>query len=362
MATLHPISVLLAALWIFQTPVVVLAQSKTGEAIDRFEQFDKNQDGRIDPKELPRPTLFRLLDRDQDGLLTPEEAQRFNGASTTRSRAARAPDGFHGHLHRDMRYASAEGVNPTSLSLDIYQPREVEQAPVMIYVHGGGWSKGDKQAVGEKPAYFESKGWLMVSVNYRLLPAGRHPVNVQDLAQAITWVEQHIADYGGDPDQIYLMGHSAGAHLVSLVATDERRLAQAGTELSVLRGVISLDTNAYDLPVLLKERGAELYKEVFGETETTLKDASPLHHVKTGTEIPPFVICFSRGMAAFKDPMRSRQALAFAESLKKAGIPATVVDGSDRNHGEINAWFGRNGDPVTQKAMDFLSSQRKSIP
>lgn len=114
----------------------------------------------------------------------------------------------------------------------------------MIFVHGGGWRRGDKSAVVRKAAFFTGDGWLFVSVNYRLVPEGRHPTNVQDVANALAWVHNHSAEVGGDPDAICLMGHSAGAHLASLVATDERYLENAGHSLGILNGVIALDTQA----------------------------------------------------------------------------------------------------------------------
>lgn len=239
--------------------------------------------------------------------------------------------------------------------LDLYLPASPEKAPVMVYVHGGGWSKGDKKAVAAKPAFFRELGWIFASVNYRLLPEGRHPENANDVAAAIAWVHENIAPLGGDPDRIFVMGHSAGAHLAALVATDERPLQRAGKSLAILKGVIALDTNAYDMPGLLRETSGALYSYVFGSDPETLKDASPLHHVKAGKSIPPFLICYSRGIGSRPQAMRPVAAAAFRDALADVGVAAHVVDASDRNHGEINAWFGKAGDEkVTGKAKTFL--------
>jgi acetyl esterase/lipase len=193
------------------------------------------------------------------------------------------------------------------------------------------------------------------------LPEGRHPVNVQDVARALAWVHDQVGKYGGDPNKIFLMGHSAGAHLAALVATDSRPLQAAGKDLTLLKGVIPLDTNAYDLPALAGTDAKPFYSQIFGDEPEVLRDASPLHHVAADKGIPPMLICYSSGMGAVRNPQRSVQANAFARALRAAGVHAEVVDASDRNHGEINA---RLGDPrdekVTGKARKFLAGLLKS--
>lgn len=261
-----------------------------------------------------------------------------------------------GTIEKDLPY----GGHPLQ-KLDVYLPDSPAESPVMVYIHGGGWRRGDKAAVGVKPAFFKAKGWIFVSVNYRLLPEGQHPVNVNDVALALAKVHDSIAEKGGDPDKIFIMGHSAGAHLASLVATHPGALKGAGKSLSILKGVISLDTNAYDLPTLVGTAMKPFYDSVFGTNPETLKDASPQFHVAAGKGIPPFLICYSRGMGERAEPVRTAAAEAFRASLEKAGIPATVIGATDRNHGEINQWFGREEDvKVTGKAWEFLEPLAKA--
>ena len=148
----------------------------------------------------------------------------------------------------NITYAHIAGVDPNLLSLDVYYTDPTgAKRPVMIYVHGGGWIGGDKAHVGAKPEFFTQAGYVFVSVNYRLSPQAKFPAHVQDVASAILWAMKTIAQYGGDPNQIYLMGHSAGGQLVTLVATDEQYLKADGAGLSLIKGVISLDTAAYDI-------------------------------------------------------------------------------------------------------------------
>jgi acetyl esterase/lipase len=102
--------------------------------------------------------------------------------------------------------------------LDVYSPKGVKQAPVVVFVHGGEWARRDKSEVSYKPKFLNGNGIVFVSINYRLTPAVTHPAHVSDVASAVGWVRDHAADFGGDPNKVVLMGHSAGCHLVTLVA------------------------------------------------------------------------------------------------------------------------------------------------
>ena len=258
--------------------------------------------------------------------------------------------------HLDFAYGEHERNR-----LDLYQPVDANAAPVMVYIHGGGWKRGDKKAVGEKVTYFTSRGWLFVSINYRFVPEGTHPANVDDVAKALAWIHDHVAEYGGDQDQLFLMGHSAGAHLAALVATSEAPLRKSEKDRGILNGVISLDTNTYDIVRLMKTGSGAAYTGVFGKDPELWSDASPITHIAADQGIPPFLICYSRGMRKTANPARSAQANGFAEALRAAGVHAEVVDASDRNHGEINQWFGRADDKrVTGTAEKFLEGLLKS--
>jgi acetyl esterase/lipase len=247
-------------------------------------------------------------------------------------------------------------VNPRLLSLDVYAPAKATSAPVMIYFHGGGWKRGDKAAVGMKPAFFNKRGWIFVSANYRLIPDGRHPVNAEDVGAAAGWVHNHIASHGGDSSNIFLMGHSAGAHLVALVGTDERHLAKAGLSLADIRGVIALDSQGYNIPQTVRQSRSDIYRTAFTENITSQMDASPLHHVAPGKNIPPFLIPYSGGMTLLPSSrQRARAAEEFANALRNAGTPALVLDATDRNHMEINKRFGDPTDEkVTSASWRFL--------
>ena len=139
-----------------------------------------------------------------------------------------------------------------------------------MWVHGGGWVTGDKARLNAKRAWARAHGWTLVSVNYRLTdvddpPSRRiqYPTHNRDVGRAVNWVVDHIVPLGGDPDRIALVGHSAGAQIVSSVGTDERYLHRRAAELC---GVVSLDTEGYDVAARIRagDRGARLYRAVFG--------------------------------------------------------------------------------------------------
>ncbi|MCZ6726291.1 MAG: alpha/beta hydrolase, partial [Acidobacteria bacterium] len=240
--------------------------------------------------------------------------------------------------------------------LDVYTPAQqaddASARPVMVYVHGGGWVSGDKSRIGSKPDWLLEQGFLLVSVNYRLSPQARHPTHTRDLAAALAWVAAHIADYGGDPEAIFLMGHSSGGHLVSLVATDERFLAAHQLTPDLVKGVIAVDTNALDIEALVRSRPpaeTRLYRLTFGARPAGWRDASPSRHLAAGKPIPPFLL-----LVAGAGDSTHRQAVAFARLLRSTGHAGSVEVFPDQTHGSINLGLGRTDHAPTRAVERFL--------
>jgi arylformamidase len=284
----------------------------------------------------------------------------FFAAQTAPTEAAPAPPAP-AQVVRDVRYAETEGVDAKSQSLDIYLPGTPGPHPVMVMVHGGGWRLGDKANRAmwkDKAPHFNREGWVYISINYRLsngegLPP--HPAHVQDVAKALAWVHNNIKQHGGDPEQIYLMGHSSGAHLVALVSTDERRLAAEGKKLSIIQGTVCLDTAGYDIEKYLGEMdpgrtAAALYSNAFGTTREGWRDASPRHHVAKDKDIPPMLLVHTQGRTEV-----ARLSAEMVAALRMAGVPATAIHAADKNHAGINACIGQKGDPYTALIMQFLA-------
>jgi len=332
------------------------AQTAPG-ADARFQRFDKNNDGRISAGELGMPTVFPQADKNGDGFVTPDEfaaymeqRQRGRTVRTTQGRApvrAAAADDL--VVKRDIRYRETPGVEANLQSLDIYAPKDAKNLPVMIYIHGGGWQRGDKTAVGSKPAYFCSRGWVFVSLNYRLVPAVDLITQLQDSADAIAWVHTHIADHGGDPQRLHLMGHSAGAHHVAILATNERFLKAAGKDLSFLKSVVELDTQALDVPRMMEGSTNAVYVQAFGKDERLWREVSPLHHVAKGKGIPAFFL-----VVADNREQKLQQAAAFQKALQAAGVRCQFVEAPQHDHGSLNRAIGEPGDKVTAAMEQFL--------
>jgi acetyl esterase/lipase len=175
------------------------------------------------------------------------------------------------------------------------------------------------------------------------------PNHNEDVAAAVAWVVDHVAGYGGDPDRIAVLGHSAGAQIVASVATDDRYLATHGLGLDALRCAGSLDTEGYDVAAIPAAR-TPTYRAAFGDDPAVWSDASPLIHVAPGSGIPRFLVV-ERGT-----PRRRRSAGAFAARLRAAGVPTTVVDAGALSHAQVNSEIGRSGDAViTPPLADFLA-------
>ena len=349
---------------------------------NRFEQFDQNGDGKVTPDEFRFDRLFRRLDRNRDGAITPDELPaQFRDSSPTQTKMKVPPEPKHSKF-LDIQYQSIEGVAPKLLSLDIYTPvssgseasrgqgksvagagakdsslgekHSVQKRPVLIMIHGGAWRMGDKQnqqVVRNKMRYFVGRGYVFVSINYRLSSRGKtktvkFPAHAEDCAAATAWVHNHISKYGGDPDQLHLMGHSAGAHLAGLLGTHEKLLKQHGKPLSILKSNVLLDTAAIDIPGYLEtanSRAKALYTGVFGETDEDLKAASPMTYVQSGKNMPPTLL-FYGGKRMRLDYFADR----FAKAMTSAGAPSRAIDTVDLTHREINEQIGMLGEPMTQ--------------
>src|SRR5438552_11723798 len=136
--------------------------------------------------------------------------------------------------------------------LDVYSPQHAKNLPVVFWIHGGGWQTGDKTSVQLKPKVFVDKGFVFVSTNYRLLPSVDMATIVRDVAKSIRWVHEHIAEHGGDPKRLFVMGHSAGAQLAALICTDDRYLKAEGLSLAITKGCVPVDGDTYDVPAIIE--------------------------------------------------------------------------------------------------------------
>lgn len=252
-------------------------------------------------------------------------------------------------VHRDLFYAEAKDKLQ---SLDVYSPPEGKDHPVIVWIHGGGWSKGDKASLQQKPQAFVDKGFVLVSVNYRLVPAVTVKDIMADLAKSVRWVRDHAAEHRGDPSSLIIMGHSAGAHLAALLCTDDRYLKAAGVPMTSLKGCVPLDVSAYDIPKRIHDVDdgiSKTFKTVFGADDAAQRESSPVHHIAKDKHIPPFLLLH----VASRDDTKA-QAHWFTEKLHASSIAARVVAAEGKTHGTISSDLGGADDPPTLELWKFL--------
>jgi CubicO group peptidase (beta-lactamase class C family)/poly(3-hydroxybutyrate) depolymerase len=244
--------------------------------------------------------------------------------------------------------------------LDVYSPPDAKNLPVIFWIHGGGWQAGDKSDVQLKPKAFTDKGFVFVSTNYRLLPGVDMATIVRDVASSVRWVHDHVAEYGGDPKRLWVMGHSAGAQLAALICTDDRYLKAEGLSLAIVKGCVPVDGDTFDVPAIIETAETRWrvhglppakfgHREKFGNDPAKHRDFSAVTHVAKDKGIPPFLILHIGG-----NPDTVAQAQRLANVLKGAGLPATVFSAREATHATINADLGKPDDPATKALFEFL--------
>uniref|UniRef100_A0A7C2NXP1 Alpha/beta hydrolase n=1 Tax=Schlesneria paludicola TaxID=360056 RepID=A0A7C2NXP1_9PLAN len=244
--------------------------------------------------------------------------------------------------------------------LDVYAPADGQHRPVVFWIHGGGWQAGDKSSVQLKPQAFVDRGFVFVSTNYRLLPNVEMEDIIRDIAKSIRWVHDHIAEYGGNPRQMLVMGHSAGAQLAALICTDDRYLRAEGLSLEIIKGCVPVDGDTYDVPAIIETAETRRrvhgqpqakfgHREKFGNDPAKHRDYSAVTHVASGKGIPPFLILY-----VADHPDNAAQAQRLGTVLKDAGLAATVFGARETNHTRINENLGVPDDPSTQQLFDFV--------
>jgi len=247
-------------------------------------------------------------------------------------------------------------------TLDVYVPDNSsdENLPVMFWIHGGGWQQGNKDDIGLKAKALTDRGFVFVSTNYRLLPEVKMDVLIRDVASSLGWVHKNINQHGGDPQRIFVGGHSAGAQLAALICIDDRYLKEEGVSFDVLKGCVPVDGDTYDIPKIIStaEHRQTLYggkmftfghRQKFGNDPEKHVDFSTVTHVAEGKGIPPFLILYFPG-----NPDTRAQAARLETVLKAAKIPARSFGKRDSNHSGLNNDLGKPSDPATVELYKFL--------
>jgi acetyl esterase/lipase len=200
--------------------------------------------------------------------------------------------------------------------------------------------------VGAKAVRWLGRGFVFVSVNYRFVPDVDVVAQADDVARALATVQAHARRWGGDPDRIVLMGHSAGGHLVALLGADPARWRATG--LKPWLGTVSLDSGVYDIVALMQQRHFHLYDEAFGANPATWTAISPTAALKAGA--PPLLAVCSRG----RIDQSCAHARDYAGHARALGVRVEVLP-EPLSHGDIN---GKLGYPsaYTRSVEEFLGS------
>jgi acetyl esterase/lipase len=259
---------------------------------------------------------------------------------------------------RDIIYHDGPFANPQRQNLDLYLPAGTTDFPVVFLAFGGAFRNGEKSRLAYLARTLAREGLGVVAINYRITDGTTsqvvHPGHVEDVARAFAWTYNHIAEYGGDPSKIVLMGHSSGGMLVSLLATDRRYLAAQWLSPDVVRGVIGVSAGVYDERRLLTDIAGP-FEDVFGDQEQSW-EASPLRYVD-GSQ-PPFLVLY----ASNDNPGFAEDSIAFYQALVQAGSEAELHMIPDRNHQMIIGNAARPGDPARDFILRFIAEHTTAPP
>ena len=241
--------------------------------------------------------------------------------------APRVDDATGVRWYRNVHYVEGEEAHPTKHRLDLLLPAEDkwrQGRPMLIWIHGGGWTFGDKDDVfGLYTRYcriLAENGVATANVSYRLSPQFKHPAHIEDVASATAWVIKHAQELGFDAKAVFVSGHSAGGHLAALLATDHRWLEGHGLRRGSIAGALP-SSGVFDLRPLVD--GNTRWLRAFAEEDVA--DASPISHADA--QDPPFVF-FIEGEGLFMQ----RQTRKMADAVRQAGVEAKVVDLPGVNH------------------------------
>lgn len=247
---------------------------------------------------------------------------------------------------RDVDYIPDVEYQDRRDHLDIFMPKEARAVPVIVFFHGGALRLGDKIDGEAVAARLVPAGIGVVSANYRLSPRYMHPAHVQDAAAAYAWVIQNIGRFGGDPANVYVSGHSAGAYLAALLALDESHLSRYGVDFDVIRGAILISPFLY-----VEETARDRPKDVWGEDPADWMKASVSPHIGPGK--PPLLLLYADG----DDEWRRGQNERFAAAMRAAGNAAvTVLQVSHRDHISLISGMNAPDDQIRDAALAFIKA------
>lgn len=246
--------------------------------------------------------------------------------------------------HRNIDYIAGAEYADGRDRLDVYMPTNAADSPVIVFFHGGGLLIGDKDQGRYVAKALVPLGIGVVAPNYRLSPGVKHPAHVQDAAAAFAWAVGDIANYGGNPKQLYLAGHSSGAYMATLLALDDSYLENVGLSTSAIRGVIAISPFLY-----VEEVAPSRPKSVWGSDVSTWRAASPSSYFGAGKA--PILFVYADGDAEWRRGQIDR-AVAALEAAGQEKVEAVEIP--DRSHLSIIEKLVAADDPASSYIVDFV--------
>lgn len=254
-------------------------------------------------------------------------------------------------MHLDLPYVAGDNIRQR---LDLFLPREVDDFPVAVFVHGGFWIRQDKRFFQPFVGLYSNVGIALARegigtavISYRLVPDVTFDEELGDVAAAITWTHEHIADYGGDPTNMVIVGHSAGGHMTALAALDDARLASAGMDVSAIKGyaplspILDVAQLAMDPP---SENGS-IVDQVFG---SDIARNSPVTYFRAGIA-PMLVFLGENDLSAL-----TKQVPPAVQALAATGAPVSLVELPGKTHEDVVLDFDTEDDTVTPVLAPFI--------
>lgn len=251
-------------------------------------------------------------------------------------------------VRTNVTYYTGEGADKYRHRLDLYLPKGQRDVPVMVFVHGGGFTVGIKDQYGFVGEVLAARGIATAVISYRLSPKTSYPGHVQDVARAFAWVRAHAAEYGGKADKIFISGHSAGATLAAMLGADPAYLKEVGESLDHIAGVIPISGS------FAQSSRSSMFQGAVPVDPEVVRNASAINHV-AGPH-PPFLILYGDMDA----PRTGQDAEQMAKAMRAAGGSADVHEIANHAHMDMITGIMSPSDQGLKFILDFVRSVPRS--
>jgi acetyl esterase/lipase len=242
----------------------------------------------------------------------------------------------------NLTYYTGEGADKYRHRLDLYLPKGKRDVPVLMFVHGGGFTVGIKDQYAFVGQVFAANGIATAVINYRLSPKTSYPGHVQDVARAFAWLRAHAVEYGGNTERIFISGHSAGATLVAMLGADPAYLHDVGESIDHIAGVIPISGS------FTQSSRSGMFDNPYAVDPAVVRNASAINHV-AGAH-PSFLILYGDKDA----PRTGQDAAAMTQALKAAGNSADVHEIADHAHMDMITGIMSPVDPGLKFMLAFI--------